>query len=305
MSQIKLDIYDEKFLNIFDPNEQIEVIESGFDFIEGPVWHPKEEHLTFSDIPASKIYRWSSKKGLTVLVDPTNKANGNYYDLEGRLVTCEHSTSLVSRRNVDGTNREVLVSKYNGKELNCPNDIVVKSDGSIYFTDPQFARTGPNAAKVGIPREKELDFQGVYRFDPKSGELTLLVSDFENPNGLCFSLDERLLYINDTPRMHIRVFDVLDDGTIANGRVWAETTGEEPGRPDGMKVDSLGNVYCTGPGGVHVFDKDANCLGVLKTPEKTANFTWGGSDFCSLFLASGTTLYRTQVKIPGMKHKIM
>jgi len=218
----------------------------------------------------------------------------------------------------------VLASHYHGQELNSPNDIIVKSDGGIYFTDPNSGR-GPY---YGVPRGQELPFQGVYRLDPEDKSLTLLVDDFSKPNGLCFSLDEKRLFVNDTNRQHIRAFDVQADGTLTNGRVWAKTIGEGVGVPDGMKIDQEGNLYCCGPGGIHVFaaasshdvaaasshdvaaasshdvaaaSLTANCLGVIRMPEHTANFAWGGDDLCSLFITASTTLYRLQTKVPGLK----
>jgi len=297
--KLQLEVFDDRIFDIFDPGEEIETLETGFQFIEGPAWHSKEKHLTFSDIPASKIYRWSEKTGLTVLVDGSNKSNGNTWDLEGRLVSCEHVTSVVSRRNADGTGREVLASHYDGKELNSPNDLVVKSDGSIYFTDPRFGRNGKNAARVGLFREQQLSFQGVYRLEPDRGRLILLADDFGDPNGLCFSTDEKLLYVNDSPRFHIRVFDVKPDGTLENSRVFAETKGEGPGVPDGLKVDIHDNVYCTAQGGLHIYDKTGKYLGILKMPENTANFTWGDDDFRTLYMTASTTLYRVRGKVPG------
>jgi gluconolactonase len=209
-------------------------------------------------------------------------------------VTCEHATSRVSRTEHDGS-ITVLASHHGDKELNSPNDIIVKQDGAIYFSDPSYGRL----EYFGVLREPELDFQGVYRIAPEDNALTLLVDDFAQPNGLCFSLDETRLFVNDTDRGHIREFDVAPDGSIANSRIWAETVGEGPGAPDGLKIDSAENLYCSGPGGVHVFAPDGTCLGVILTPEVTANFTWGDSDMCSLFLTSSTSLYRIRVKVPG------
>ena len=210
------------------------------------------------------------------------------------MVTCEHATSQVTRTEADGT-ITVLASHYGGQELNSPNDVVVKSDGAVYFTDPVFGRR----EFFGLPREQELDFQGVYRIAPEDGSLRLLVDDFEQPNGLCFSLDESRLFINDTPRGHVRVFDVLPDGGITRGDVWADVTGEGVGVPDGLKSDSQGNIYCTGPGGIHVFDADTTCLGVILMPEKTANFNWGEDDMRTIFTTSSTSVYRLRVKVPG------
>lgn len=150
-----------------------------------------------------------------------------------------------------------------------------------------------------MPREPQLGFRGVYRIEPDGGRLTLLADDFAQPNGLCFSRDEKLLFVNDTERQHIRVFEVAADGTLRNGRVWAQTTGEGAGAPDGMKLDSAGNLYCCGPGGIHVFAPDATCLGVIRTPEYTANFCWGDDGFRSLFIAASTSIYRIRVAVPG------
>lgn len=293
---IQLEIFNQKILELIDPHQNLEKVVTGFEFIEGPIWDFNGDHLIFSDIPTSKIYRWSAQNGIHVLVNGTYKANGNCYDLQGRILTCEHATSMVSRRNSDGTDHEILVSHYHGKELNSPNDIVVKSDGSIYFTDPFFGR---NPSRVGVPRPQQLSFQGVFRFEPNSGELTLLADDFGNPNGLCFSTDEKLLFVNDSPRSQIRVFDVHSDGTLTNSRVWAETKGEGPGVPDGMKVDIHDNLYCCAQGGLHFFDSSANYLGILRIPEQAANFNWGDRDQLSIYIAASTTVYKVRVKIPG------
>ena len=238
--------------------------------------------------------KWTAAVGIQIFRQPSNMANGNFYDLQGRLISCEHATSRVTRTEHDGS-ITVLASHYDGKELNSPNDVIVKSDGSIYFSDPSFGRM----EYYGVLREAELDVRGVYRLEPDSRDLTLLVDDFDQPNGLTFSLDERHLFINDTMRAHIRVFDVTADGGLSNGRVWAELTGERDGLADGMKIDSEGNLYTAGPGGVQVFAPDATCLGVIYVPQGVANFTWGDADLCSLFINAGTSLYRTRVNVPG------
>ena len=272
-----------------------EQLGSGFLFTEGPVWHPHGKFLLFSDMPGDHMRRWSARDGITTFRKPCNKSNGLTYDREGRLLVCEHATSQVTR--TEGDNRSVpLATHFQGKQLNSPNDIVCGSDGAIYFSDPPYGR----AKFYGVERPQELPFQGVYRVgsDPKSPEL--LVDDFDRPNGLCFSLDERRLFINDTARKHIRVFEVTRSGGLANGRVWAETKGDKPGAPDGMKIDSAGNVYCCGPGGIHVFDPDANLREVLEVPEYTANFAWGDDDYRSLFVTASTSLYRVRMEIPGL-----
>ncbi|MBT3864239.1 MAG: SMP-30/gluconolactonase/LRE family protein, partial [Chloroflexi bacterium] len=185
-----------------------------------------------------------------------------------------------------------------GKELNSPNDVIVKSDGAIYFSDPTYGRMDG----FGLLREQDMDFQGVYRIDPVSGEVSLLASDFGQPNGLTFSLDEKQLFINDTHHGHIRVFDVSDDGSISGGEVWAVPEGSGDGGCDGMKLDSEGYIYCTGPGGIHVYAPDTTALGVIQVPEVTANFTWGDDDLKSLYITASTSLYRTRVNVPGPQY---
>jgi gluconolactonase len=273
----------------------LERLADGFEFTEGPIWHPYEKHLTFSDMPNDHMRRWTPAGGITTFRKPCNRSNGNTYDRQGRMLTCEHATSRVTRTAADGT-ITVLASHYNGQELNSPNDIVVRSDGRIYFTDPTYGRM----PYYGVERPTQLTFQGVYRMDEDGGDLTLLAADFQQPNGLCFSPDAHRLFVNDTERMHIRVFDVRSDGRLSGGGVWAELTGEGQGGPDGMKLDSAGNLYCCGPGGVHVFAADARCLGVIRVPEVVANFTWGGDDMRSLFLTASGSLYRVRVHTAGV-----
>jgi gluconolactonase len=282
------------FHDVVGNDVRVEQVATGFGFTEGPVWDRKRAQLIWSDMKHDHMRCWSVERGVQTYRKPSNKANGNTYDAAGLLVSCEHGTSRVVREEADGR-LTVLASHWRERELNSPNDIVVKSDGAIYFSDPTFGRIRED---VGIPRPLTLDFRGVYRIAP-DGELALLVDDFEQPNGLCFSLDEKLLYINDTPRKHIRVFDVRADGTIANGRLFGETTGELPGMPDGMKIDSAGHVYCTGPGGIHVFDPDGRCLGVVMIPERPTNLAWGDADLRTLYITAQTSVYKTRLKTAG------
>jgi gluconolactonase len=273
---------------------RFEQLGTGFLFTEGPVWHPTGRFLVFSDMPGDHVRRWSAEDGVTTFRRPSSMANGNTYDRQGRLVTCEHATSRVTRTEPDG--RVVpIATHYDGRQLNSPNDLVVRSDGGIYFSDPTFGRM----KYYGVEREPELGFRGVYRVGPDPRSTELLVDDFGQPNGLCLSLDERRLFVNDTERKHIRVFDVTPTGGLRNGRVWAETVGDKPGAPDGMKVDAEGNVWCCGPGGLHVFDAGAHLLEVVEVPEYTANFTWGDDDHRSLFVTASTSLYRTRTTVPG------
>jgi len=290
-----LQVRDQRLLDVVGGDVRVEQVATGFGFTEGPVWDRAGGRLIFSDMQHDHMRAFTSGAGVTTFRKPSNKGNGNAFDREGRLLTCEHATSRLVREERDGS-LFVLASHYKDKELNSPNDLTIKSDGSIYFSDPTFGRIRED---VGVPRPLTLDFRGVYRVSPDGSGLRLLADDFEQPNGLCFSPDESRLFINDTPRLHIRVFDVKTDGSISGGKVWAETTGEGEGRPDGMKLDSAGYLYCTGPGGVHVFDPAGVCLGVILTPERPTNFAWGDTDRRSLFITAQTSLYRTRVKTPG------
>lgn len=290
-----LEIRDRRITEIVDADVKVEKLADGIGFGEGPVWDRAGRRLIFSDMKHDHMRAWQDGKGISTYRKPTNKANGNTYDRQGRLVTCEHATSRVVRQEKDGS-MTVIASHYQGKELNSPNDLVVKSDGAVYFSDPSFGRI---REEIGIVRELQLPFRGVYRVAGDGAPTQLLVDDFEMPNGLCFTRDEKVLFINDTPRLHIRKFDVKADGTISGGAVWAELTGEGEGRPDGMKFDSAETLYCTGPGGVHVLDGNAKCLGVIRTPERVTNIAWGDDDLLSLYMTGINALYRVCVKVPG------
>ncbi|MCG9133295.1 SMP-30/gluconolactonase/LRE family protein [Candidatus Poribacteria bacterium] len=289
-----LDVRDARLLDLVDPEADIEQIATGCQFTEGPLWHATGQFLLFSDIPANKMRKWDADSGMTVFREPSGKSNGLTYDKGGHLLACEHANRRVSFTTADG---EIITiaAHYQGKRLNSPNDIVVKSDGSIYFTDPPYGLS----AAYGVESEKELDFQGVYRLSADYETLTLLVDDFDRPNGICFSPDESILYINDTERMHVRAFDVQPDGTIANGRVFGEEEGDN-GKPDGMKVDVQGNVYLTGPNGIWVFAPDGTHLGIILVPERSANLAWGGDDWKTLFITASTSVYRIACKVAGV-----
>jgi gluconolactonase len=291
---MSVDIRHPAFETVVGRSVEFERLGSGFLFTEGPLWNAAGRYMLFSDMPGDRIRRWSAADGVVEFRNPSNKSNGLTWDREGRLLACEHATSRVTRTETDGS-ITVLATHYDGKELNSPNDIVVKRDGAIYFSDPTYGRV----EFYGVPRHTELDFRGVYRLDADSKALTLLADDFRQPNGLCFSKDETQLFVNDTENGHIRMFEVQPDGTLDRGRVWVELTGDGAGAPDGMKIDSQSNLYCCGPGGIHVFDPKATCLGVIRVPEPTANFEWGDDDNRSLFITASTSLYRVRVRVPG------
>ncbi len=289
-----LNILDDRIRGVVGDSVDVEQVVTGFKFTEGPLWDPRTKSLIFSDMPGDIMRRWSEANGVEVFRQPCNKANGNTWDLQGRLVTCEHA-SRVTRTEEDGS-VTVLATHYDGKELNSPNDLAVKSDGSIYFSDPTYGRMDV----FGFPREQDMDVQGVYRISP-DGEVTQLADDFAQPNGIAFSLDESKLFVNDTDRGHIRVFNVAADGSVTGGDVWADVVGDGEGVPDGLKIDSEDNLYTTGPGGIHVIAPDATDLGVIGIPEHIANFTWGDDDLRTLYVTASTSLYRLRVKVPGKK----
>jgi gluconolactonase len=267
-----------------------ELVATGFKFTEGPVWHP-DGVLFFSDIPAHRIFKLMLDGTSEIYREPSGGANGLTLDRQGRLIACEYHSRRVSRTETDGT-ITVLADNYRGKRLNSPNDVVVKSDGSIYFTDPFY----------GFPadQERELDFQGVYRIAP-DGLISLLVDDFGVPNGLAFSPDEHILYIDDSRHQHVRAFDVLSDGSLANGRVLIDMKADARGAADGMKVDTTGNLYVTGAGGTWIVSPTGEHLGTIVTPELPENCAFGGPDYKTLFIAARTSIYSIRLKIAGVQ----
>jgi len=295
-----------EFRKLIDEAAPLRRIGSGFTFTEGPIWHPVEQHLLFSDMPADVRRRWDETSGVSEVMRPSNKGNGMTYDAELNLLVCEHSTSSVARFGPDGR-REVLASHFEGKELNSPNDLCVASDGSIYFTDPWYGRM----EGFGVERPRELGWQGVFRIRPgREGEEPELLVErylFTQPNGLCFSPDERLLYVNDTDQANIRVFEVGSDGSLGSGRIFASGIKDslKPGVPDGMKCDTEGNVWVTAPGGLWVYDPDGRLLGKIAVPELPANLHWGGPDWRTLFVAASTSVYAVETRVGPRREPFM
>jgi gluconolactonase len=287
----------EAFSELIDPGAEVERVATGFTFTEGPVWMP-DGSLHFSDMPGDKRRRWHPTDGVSVLRDPSNKCNGMTLDAEGALIVCEHATSVVARELPDGT-REIVASHWDGRELNSPNDVIVASDGSILFTDPTYGRM----PGFGVERPVEQEVRGVYRVPAAGGELELLFDDFGQPNGLCLSPDESLLYVNDTERAHVRVFERQPGGGYAGGRVFAErisaTDACDDGRVDGMKLDERGNLYVTGPDGIWAFAPDGTRLGTIEVPEVVANLNWGGDDWRTLYITASTSVYRVRLEVAG------
>lgn len=261
---------------------------------EGPVWWHEGGYLLFSDIHNNKRMKYVPGGGVSLFQEPTNRANGLTRDLKGRLLACEHDSRSVTRQESDG-DTTVIANSFQGRQLNRPNDVVVKTDGCIYFTDPW---TSPLPAQ-----QWDLTFSGVYRVSPDLGMMTLLIDDFIVPNGLAFSPDESVLYINDSRRGHIRAFDMQPNGTLAkqSDRVFVDLRGDEPGVPDGMKVDTEGNVYCGGAGGLWIMDPSGKKLGrIVHGAPATTNLAFGGSDWKTLYFTSRTHLGAVTVKIPGI-----
>lgn len=292
-----INVKSDALAELIDPGAEVERVATGFMFTEGPIWNKQEKYLLFSDMPGDVRRRFSERDGVEEVMKPSNKGNGMVYDAAGNLLICEHVTSSLVRERPDGT-RETIASHYRGKELNSPNDVVTRSDGTIYFSDPTYGRV----PGFGLEREQDLSFQGVYRIAPGGGEPELVAAEdeFEQPNGLCFSPDESLLYINDSPRALIRVYDVRADGTLANGRLFFGGIGRgviEEGIPDGMKCDERGNIWVTGPGGVWVISKEAEHLGVVGVPENVGNLAWAEDDWKTLYMPSSTSLYRVRTKV--------
>jgi gluconolactonase len=297
------------FDRLVSPGTKIEKLRGDFRFTEGPIWVRDGSYLLFSDLPANAILKWSPNGLISVFRKPVFSgkypegvqigSNGLTLDRQGRLIAAEHGNRRVTRTEKDGT-IIVLADRYEGKRLNSPNDLVCKSNGDIYFTDPPgLYRTyteGPDTPK------RELDFNGVYRITAP-GKVELVVKDIPYPNGLAFSPDEKKLYVaSSRPDKFWMVYDVNSDGTLSNGKKFFDATnipGE--GVPDGMKVDHAGNIYATGPAGVMVFSPEAKLLGMIQLPEIPANLNWGDANGKALYITARTGLYRIQMKITGVR----
>ncbi len=294
----RIDQFDPALDKIISTSEPIREIASGFGGplgpAEGPLWWKEGGYLLFSDINASRRMKYTPSQGVTVFQEKTNQANGLTRDLQGRLLACEHETRRVTRQEHDGS-ITVIANSFQGRRLNRPNDVIVKSDGSIYFTDPW---SSPLA-----PEQWDLPYSGVYRVTPDLGTITLLLDDMVFPNGLAFSPDESVIYIDDFRRGHIRAFALAANGTLAKqtDRVFADLTGPEPGGPDGMKVDTAGNVYCGGAGGIYILDGQGKKLGrIVHGQPATTNIGFGGDDLKTLFFTSRSHLGSVNIKIAGI-----
>ena len=266
---------------------EVEQLATGFGFVEGPVWHP-DGYWLFSDIPSNRIHKITPEGEVEIYREPSGNSNGLTLNRTGRLLACEHGNRRVSIADIGGT-EETFVDAYEGKKLNSPNDVVVHSSDAVYFTDPPY----------GIkPEQMEQPCAGVYRVDP-DGAMRCVIDDFEKPNGLAFSPDESVLYIDDTHHQHIRAFDVSADGSLNNGWMFADLSDDGDGVPDGMKVDQEGNLYATNALGIWVYNPAGDFLGLISVPEVPANCAWG-EDGRTLFMTARTSVYRVRMRIAGI-----
>ncbi|MGH8163446.1 MAG: SMP-30/gluconolactonase/LRE family protein [Rhodanobacteraceae bacterium] len=294
-----IEIIDKRFKSFVLPNAPLEKLGEGYRWLEGPVWFADLQCLLVSDIPNNRILRWTQSGGVTVFREPSHFANGHTRDREGRLIGCSHRDRCIIRTELDGR-ITVLADRYQGKRLNSPNDIVVKSDGTIWFSDPTF---GITRDYEGGKQKSELP-PNLYRFDPRDGSLTVVADDFDGPNGLCFSPDEKLLYVAEsgTPftedrKQYIRVFDVSDGGArLKNPRVFHKV---EPGMADGFRCDEDGNIWSSAADGVHCIDPDGVLLGKLKVPFVVSNLTFGGRNRSRLFICGSQSLFAQYVNKRG------
>ncbi|MBD2510786.1 SMP-30/gluconolactonase/LRE family protein [Nostoc muscorum FACHB-395] len=304
-----IEIYDDRLLAIVRPGALLQELANGAVHSEGPVYFHEDDSVVWSDAHGNRLLRWSPTDNVTVLRDPSDYQSGNYRDLEGRLVACSSGLRAIIRCEDNGE-WKVLVDRYQGKRLNSPNDLVVKSDGTIWFTDPPYGITEPNQGYGG---EQEQPGSYVYRFDPTTGEIYPVVTDMVRPNGLAFSPDESMLYVSDTAAFnipggphHIRVYEVVDNRYVKNGRVFAVI---EPGQPDGLRVDEHGNVFTSSQDSVQIYAPDGTRLGKIFVPETSANLTFGGKEGDSLsgtlrerlFITAGHSLYVIDLNTRGVQ----
>lgn len=291
-----IDFASEAMRRVVDEHPPLDIIAHGLLFGEGPVWNHRTQELFWVEIIGNRIWKWKAGVGQQSVMAPSGHANGMTFDRQGRLNVAGWCNRSVFRFEADGS-IATLATHYDGSKLNSPNDIVVKSDGSIWWTDSAGGLSIPGMVSDDLQRYQKV--QGVYRLSP-GGEVQLAIADCTYPNGLVFSPDEKTLYVNDTRLVLIRAFDVHDDGSLGPPRIFHRLTGTQAGVADGMKCDVEGNVYCTGPGGVHVISPAGELLGRLRIPGHCTNMGWGDEDWRSLYVTTYDKVYRTRVKIPGV-----
>lgn len=290
LAEPKVEIIDPGMRKLVNQKKGVLCIGSSFQFTEGPVWMKKEQRLVFSDISANTIYCWPCGQGFSEWRKPSNNANGNTTDRKGRLITCEHASRRVTRTERDGK-ITILTQSYQGKRLNSPNDVVVKRDGTIWFTDP------PYGIKPGMQQQPA---NYVFRLDPGRKEPVPVIENFSRPNGLCFSPDEKFLYIGDSDVQihHVRRFAVLDNNTLKEEGIFAVIN---PGVPDGMRVDSEGDLFCSAGDGIQVFNTNGKLLGKILTPQTASNCAFGDFGLKELFITAIKSVWRVSLLVAGAR----
>ncbi|MFO8014158.1 MAG: SMP-30/gluconolactonase/LRE family protein [Phycisphaerae bacterium] len=286
----RVEVLDDAFKQVADADAVVRRIGGDFQFTEGPTWYAAEACLLFSDIPANRIYKWTAQGGLKVWREPSHQANGNTTDNQGRLVTCEHATRRVTRTAKDDT-VEVLCDSYKGKRLNSPNDVAVRRDGTIWFTDPPYGLRG---------REQEQPACYVFRLDPGAKEPVVVADDFTRPNGIAFSPDQKHLYVanSDGKASHVRRFRVTEENTLADGKIFC---GIRPGAPDGIRCDADGRLYASAGDGVQVFSPEGKLIGKIRTPQAAANCCFGGADGKTFFITARKSVWAVRLKVSGAR----
>ena len=298
-----IEVYKDEFRKILRPDSVLECLASPAVWSEGPVWLPKEDAVVYSDVKGNRMFRWSEKDGIGVFRQPSNYANGNALDRQGRLVSCEHGRRCISRTGQDGR-VEILIDKFDGKRFNSPNDVVVKSDGTIWFTDPPY---GIINDEEGYKSESQIVGCYIYRYDPATGEIDIATSDAQRPNGLAFSPDETKMYVADMSiidfptkgRCQLSVYDVIDGRRLADMRKFSDIS---PGIPDGFRVNGDGWVFCSSEDGIIVLDTNGVWLGKIMVPERIANCTLGGYEQDTLYITATTSLYRIRLATRGCQY---
>ncbi len=299
-----IEVFDSRLEKVLLPSRELEKLCSGAKWGEGPLWIAEYDCVIWSDIPNNRILRWNESDGLSVWKDKVEFTNGRYRDLEGSVIHCSHGKRAIERSDIDGNHFEIIADDYQGRRLNSPNDVVVKSDGSIWFSDPPY---GILSDAEGYKAESELKSNYVFRFDPKTKVLDVVTDVIEEPNGLAFTSDEKTLYVSDTSAAlkddggnhHIIAFDVIGDRSLASPRLFTEVN---PGLSDGFRLDENDWIYTSSEDSVQIYHSDGTLLGKILVPEKVGNCTFGGTEKNDLYIVASTSLYRIRLNTRGLQN---